>query len=56
MNVSDSYATAVDIGGNQSLKVLLTPDAGRDNMSAPVILEVYTYNQELPETIDIPGL
>ena len=54
--VSDSYATAVDIGGNQSLKVLLTPDAGRDNMSAPVILEIYTHNQDLPETVDIPGL
>ena len=54
--VSDSYAMAVDIGGNQSLKVLLTPDAGRHNMSAPIILEIYTQNQDLPETVDVPGV
>ena len=54
--VSDSYATAVNIGGNQNLKILLAPDAGRDSMSAPVVFEIYTYNPELPEILEVPGI
>ena len=54
--VGNEYATALNIGDNQSIKFLIALDAGRSNMMAPVIFEVYTTGKSLPEVIDIPGI
>jgi hypothetical protein len=54
--IGNEYATALNIGDNQSVKFLIALDAGRSNMMAPVIFEVYTSGNSLPEVIDIPGI
>ena len=55
-SVGNEYVTALNIGDNQRVKILIAPDAGRSSMLAPVIFEVYTSSNEIPETVDIPGV
>jgi hypothetical protein len=50
----NEYANIVTIGGKQSLKILIAPDAGRGILFAPAQFEVYLKDQTTPEKIDIP--
>jgi hypothetical protein len=52
----NEYATAVNIGNKQLFKILIAPDAGRSEMMAPAVLEVYINNQDFPDKIDIEML
>ena len=54
--VGNEYATAVQIGSKQTLKILIAPDAGRSQMMAPATLEVYINGQNQPDIIDIEDL
>jgi hypothetical protein len=49
----NEYATAVNIGNSQILKILVAPDAGRAQMMAPAVLEVKVNGQEYPDVVDI---
>jgi hypothetical protein len=49
----NEYATAVNIGNSQILKILVAPDAGRSQMMAPAVLEVNVNGQNYPDVIDI---
>jgi len=49
----NEYATAVNIGNSQILKILIAPDAGRSQMMAPAVLEVNINGQDNPDVIDI---
>jgi hypothetical protein len=49
----NEYATAVNIGNSQVLKILVAPDAGRSQMMAPAVLEVNVNGQSYPDVIDI---
>ena len=49
----NEYATAVNIGNSQILKILVAPDAGRSQMMAPAVLEVNIRGQTYPDVIDI---
>jgi hypothetical protein len=55
-SIGNEYATAVKIGSKQSLKILVSPDAGRGMAIAPAILEVYVNGSSQPEIIDIPNI
>jgi hypothetical protein len=50
----NEYATIVNIGAKQKLKVLVAPDAGRGLSLAPAIFEIYTKNNNKPEVMEIP--
>jgi hypothetical protein len=53
----NEYATAIQIGSNQSLNILVAPDAGRSEMMAPAVFEVYINDkQAYPVVIDIDML
>lgn len=49
----NEYATALNIGNSQILKILVAPDAGRAQMMAPAVLEVNINGQNYPDVIDI---
>ena len=52
----NEYATAVNIGNSQILKILVAPDAGRSEMMAPAVLEVNVNGQSYPDVIDIDAI
>ena len=54
--VGNEYATAVQIGSKESLKLLISPDAGRGSMLAPAVLEVFVSGQQHSEIIDITNI
>ena len=54
--IGNEYATAVNIGSKQNLKILIAPDAGRSSMMAPAILEIFVANSADPEVIDITDI
>jgi len=54
--VGNEYATILNIGSKQLFKVLIAPDAGRSDMLAPAILEVYVNGSTDPEKIDIANV
>jgi hypothetical protein len=55
-SIGNEYASAIKIGSKQSLKILISPDAGRGLTVAPAILEVYVRGASQPEIIDIANL
>lgn len=54
--VGNEYATALNIGSKQAFKILIAPDAGRSQMLAPAMLEVYVNGSSDPEQIDIASV
>lgn len=54
--VGNEYATAIQIGSKESLKVLISPDAGRGSMLAPAIFEVFVNGKNESEVIDITNM
>jgi hypothetical protein len=50
----NEYATIVNIGAKQKLKILVAPDAGRGLTLAPAVFEIYTKNNNTPEVMEIP--
>ena len=50
----NEYADVVKIGSKQIFRILVAPDAGRDQTLSPAQLVVYVNGHNLPEIIDIP--
>jgi hypothetical protein len=50
----NEYADVVKIGSKQIFRILVAPDAGRDQMLSPAQLVVHVNGHNLPEIIDIP--
>jgi hypothetical protein len=54
--VGNEYATAIQIGSKEAFKILISPDAGRGNMLAPAIFEVFVNGKNESEVIDVTNV
>jgi len=52
----NEYANLVKIGSKQTLKLLVSSDAGRGYGSSPAILEIYVKGCTIPEIVEIPKI
>ena len=52
----NEYGSIIQIGGKQSFKILIAPDAGRGYSMAPAVFEVYMKGSSVPELIDIQDI
>lgn len=52
----NEYANVLQIGTKQNFKLLIAPDAGRGDVMAPAILEVFVKGSNEPEKIEIPNV
>jgi len=50
----NEYASVINIGAKQKLKLLVAPDAGRGLTLAPAVFEIYIKNNDTPEIMEIP--
>jgi len=52
----NEYASIVQIGTKQNLKLLVAPDAGRNGAMAPALLEIFEKGSAKPEIIELPNI